>query len=97
MTIKVRMLPVLPWLCLAIVLALPVSAQNKYSRYIKANPNDLFQLCVSSGDDMARYFYGGLQRKRGRLADAHDAFFLGTQLARERAWLRLYAGTSADV
>ena len=72
-------------MCVAISIAVPVSAQNKYSRYIKANPGNLFQLCVSSGDDIACYSCGGLQKKRGNLADAHDAFFLGAQLARERA------------
>ena len=85
MTFKVQKLLVLLWMCVAISVAVPVSAQNKYSRYIKANPSNLFQLCVSSGDDIACYSCGGLQKKRGNLADAHDAFFLGAQLARERA------------
>ena len=71
------MLPVVLWLCLAIGVAVPLSAQNKYSRYIKANPSNLFQLCVASGDDIACYFYGGLQKKRSNLTDAHNAFFLG--------------------
>lgn len=85
MTFKVQKLLVLLWMCVAISVAVPVSAQNKYSRYIKANPSNLFQLCVYSGDDIACYSCGGLQKKRGNLADAHDAFFLGAQLARERA------------
>lgn len=85
MTYKVQKLLVLLWMCVAISIAVPASAQNKYSRYIKANPGNLFQLCVSSGDNIACYFCGGLQKKRGNLADAHDAFILVAQLARERA------------
>ena len=85
MTFKVQKLPVLLWICVAISVAVPVSAQNKYSRYIKANSSNLFQLRVSNGDDIACYFCGVLQKKRGNLADAHDAIFLGAQLARERA------------
>ena len=85
MTFKVQKLPVLLWICVAISVAVPVSAQNKYFRYIKANSSNLFQLRVSNGDDIACYSCGGLQKKRGNLADAHDAIFLGAQLARERA------------
>ncbi len=85
MTLKIRIHVVLAFLCLALGMAMPVSAQNKYSRYIKAAPEDLFQRCVSNSDDIACYFYGGLQKKRGNFADAHDAFFLGAQLAKERA------------
>ena len=85
MTFKVQKLPVLLWMCVVISVAVPVSAQNKYSRYIKANSSNLFQLRVSNGDDIACYFCGVLQKKRGNLADAHDAIFLGAQLARERA------------
>lgn len=72
-------------LCIIVGMAAPASAQNKYSRYIKATPASLFSLCVESSDDIACYFYGGLQKKRGNLSEAHDAFFLGAQLARERA------------
>ena len=42
-------------------------------------------MCVNRSDDIACYFYGGLQKKRGNMANARDAFFLGAQLARERA------------
>ena len=77
MNFKVQKLPVLLWLCLCISVAVPVSAQNKYSRYIKVNSSNLFQLCVSSGDNIACYLYGALQKKRGNLTDAHNAFFLG--------------------
>lgn len=85
MTLKVRKQVVLAFLCLAIGIAVPASAQNKYSRYIKATPEDLFKLCVSSSDDIACYFYGGLQKRRGKLTAAHDAYFLCAQLAKERA------------
>jgi hypothetical protein len=85
MTLKVRKQLVLAFLCLVIGMTVPASAQNKYSRYIKATPEDLFQRCVSNSDDIACYFYGGLKKKRGKLADAHDAYFLGAQLAKERA------------
>ncbi len=74
-------------ICATILLGmtLPASAQNKYTKYIKATPTSLFEQCVESLDDIACYFYAGLQKKRGNLNDAHDAFFLGAQLARERA------------
>ena len=42
-------------------------------------------MCVNRSDDFACYFYGGLQKKRGNMVNARDAFFLGAQLARERA------------
>jgi hypothetical protein len=58
-------------LCLAIGLALLVFGQKK---------------CVPNEDYMACYLCGGLQTC-GTLADPHDAFFLGAQLARERAGL----------
>ena len=61
------------------------SAQGKYQRYVRAVPADLFEMCVNRSDDFACYFYGGLQKKRGNMANARDAFFLGAQLARERA------------
>ena len=69
----------------SILLAGPTAAQNKYSTYIKMSPTDLFDSCVNKGDDTGCYFFGGLQKKRGQMQDAHDAFFLGAQLARDRA------------
>ena len=61
------------------------SAQGKFQRYIRAVPADLFEMCVNRSDDIACYFYGGLQKKRGNMVNARDAFFLGAQLARQRA------------
>lgn len=63
----------------------PAAAQNKYAKYIKMSADELFEACVKQTDDVGCYFYGGLQKKRGNLQDAHDAFFLGAQLARDRA------------
>jgi hypothetical protein len=60
-TIKVRKLLFLPWLCLVIGLALPVSAQSKYSNISRWIKNQLFQRCVPNEDYMACYLYGGLQ------------------------------------
>lgn len=85
MRINIRPLLLVLCVCVGLGAAGQVAAQNKYSRYIKATPGNLFELCVDGADDIACYFYGGLQKKRGNLRDAHDAFFLGAQLARERA------------
>jgi hypothetical protein len=73
-------------LCLAIGLVLLVFGQNKYFQYQNGLKNQLFQKCVPNEDYMACYLCGGLQTC-GTLADPHDAFFLGAQLARERAGL----------
>lgn len=85
MAVSVRYITALVCLSALIGGVLPANAQNKYSRYIKASPANLFEQCVQRADDIACYFYAGLQKKRGKLAEAHDAFFLGAQLARERA------------
>ena len=50
---------------------------RKYQRYVRAVPADFFETCVNRSDDIACYFYGGLQKKRGNMVNARDAFFLG--------------------
>lgn len=58
--------------------------QSKYKKYTKQPLNNLLLMCVE-GDETGCYFYGGMQAKRGKFKEAHDAYLIGAQNARSRA------------
>lgn len=65
-------------------LAAPASANNKYEKYVSKSLADLLVMCVA-GDDNGCYFYAGMQAKQGNLREAHDAYLICAQNARNRA------------
>ena len=44
---------------------------------------DLLLMCVE-GDDNGCYFYAGMQANQGNLKEAHDAYLIGAQNAKNR-------------
>lgn len=64
--------------------ALPAQANTKYQKYMKQSLPNLLLMCVE-GDDNGCYFYAGMQAKQGNLKEAHDAYLIGAQNAKNRA------------
>lgn len=68
----------------AAMLASPGAASDKYQKYVSRSLSDLLLMCVE-GDDNGCYFYAGMQAKQGNLKEAHDAYLICAQNAKNRA------------
>lgn len=66
------------------MLALPSHANSKYKKYMEKSLADLLIMCVE-GDDNGCFFYAGMQAKQGNLKEAHDAYLIGAQNAKNRS------------
>ena len=71
-------------LALVVIVAAPAQANSKYKKYMQQSLGDLLLMCVE-GDDNGCYFYAGMQAKQGNLKEAHDAYLIGAQNAKNRA------------
>ena len=71
-------------LAVAAALASPAAANSKYQKYVSKSLADLLLMCVE-GDDNGCYFYAGMQAKQGNLKEAHDAYLICAQNAKNRA------------
>ena len=71
-------------LLLASAVALPAHANSKYKKYMEQSLGDLLLMCVE-GDDNGCFFYAGMQAKEGNLKEAHDAYLIGAQNAKNRS------------
>jgi TPR repeat protein len=71
-------------LAVVAAVALPAQANSKYKKYMQQSLGDLLLSCVE-GDDNACYFYAGMQAKQGNFKEAHDAYLIGAQNAKNRA------------
>ena len=71
-------------LALVVIVAAPAQANSKYKKYMQQSLGDLLLICVE-GDDNGCYFYAGMQAKQGNLKEAHDAYLIGAQNAKNRA------------
>ena len=58
--------------------------QKKYKKYTKQSLSNLLLMCIE-GDETGCYFYGGMQAKKGKYKEAHDAYFISAQNAKSRA------------
>ena len=81
-------------LLLASAVALPAQAISKYKKYMEQSLGDLLLMCIE-GDDNGCFFYAGMQAKQGNLKEAHDAYLIGAQNAKNRSGYR--AGFSAGI
>jgi hypothetical protein len=71
-------------LLLASAVALPAQANSKYKKYMEQSLGDLLLMCIE-GDDNGCFFYAGMQAKQGNLKEAHDAYLIGAQNAKNRS------------
>ena len=71
-------------LLLASAVALPAQANSKYKKYMEQSLGDLLLICIE-GDDNGCFFYAGMQAKQGNLKEAHDAYLIGAQNAKNRS------------
>ena len=71
-------------LLLASAVGLPAHANSKYKKYMEQSLGDLLLMCVE-GDDNGCFFYAGMQAKEGNLKEAHDAYLIGAQNAKNRS------------
>lgn len=71
-------------LAISMTFATQAVADSKYQKYTNRSLEQLLLMCVE-GDDNGCYFYGGMQAKQGNLKEAHDAYLIGAQNARNRA------------
>jgi len=71
-------------LLLASAVVLPAHANSKYKKYMEQSLGDLLLMCVE-GDDTGCFFYAGMQAKQGNLKEAHDAYLIGAQNAKNRS------------
>ena len=79
-----RLGPVIVSLAIATLLAVPAQANSKYKKYMEQPIERLLLMCVE-GDDNGCYFYAGMQAKQGNMKEAHDAYLIGAQNAKNRA------------
>ena len=71
-------------LLLASAVGLPAHANSKYKKYMEQSLSDLLLMCVE-GDDKGCFFYAGMQAKEENLKEAHDAYLMGAQNAKNRS------------
>ena len=71
-------------LLLASAVALPAQANSKCKKYMEQSLGDLLLICIE-GDDNGCFFYAGMQAKQGNLKEAHDAYLIGAQNAKNRS------------
>lgn len=84
MSVLRKTIPILSLCALMLAVTAPADAQSKYKKYMKRSLGDLLLMCVE-GDDNGCYFYGGMQAKRGNYKEAHDAYLIGAQNAKNRS------------
>ena len=71
-------------LLLASAVALPAQANSKYKKYMEQSLGDLLLMCIE-GDDNGCCFYAAMQAKQGNLKEAHYAYLIGAQNAKNRS------------
>ncbi|MGB0553105.1 MAG: hypothetical protein ACPGQV_11105 [Alphaproteobacteria bacterium] len=71
-------------LLLASAVCLTAHANSKYKKYMAQLRGDLLLMCFK-GDDNGYFFYAGMQAKEENLKEAHDAYLISAQNAKNRS------------